>query len=252
MGSWLVFWWSPARKVTPALVRGQQIAGRHTVPEPFAHGTTAQRQQWRQLIATMEGSLRLHRHRPGSLTKLDAYLHERTDGAIGSLPTDSRCRTEAILDGNECITRKTLDRIVDQDTEAVREQRRRNRRTRRTLIKTPRDTLHRLPVTPPPIHLETLGSYLHRLASLVGWPSAPVLLNVLQPAFCDPTPPITVHIHTPRSHRCRPGTFQPQTSSAVSMMRRSLARCSSWPSTLPSTVEEKPHCGERQSCSIGT
>ncbi|MGR6924374.1 TniQ family protein [[Actinomadura] parvosata] len=31
-------------------------------------------------------------------------------------------------------------------------------------MQTPHDVLHRLPVTPPPFHRETLGSYLHRLA----------------------------------------------------------------------------------------
>ena len=42
---------------------------------------------------------------------------------------------------------------------------------------------------------------------------------------------------------------QPQTSSATSTIRRSFAHCSPRVSALPSTVEEKPHCGERQSCS---
>src|SRR5918995_1080837 len=50
----------------------------------------------------------------------------------------------------------------------------------------------------------------------------------------------------------RPLGPQPQTSCAVSTIRRSLATCSSCVSALPSTVEEKPHCGERQSCSSGT
>ena len=45
----------------------------------------------------------------------------------------------------------------------------------------------------------------------------------------------------------RPLAPQPQTSCAVSTIRRSLATCSSCVSALPSTVEEKPHCGERQS-----
>src|SRR5262249_50120392 len=45
---------------------------------------------------------------------------------------------------------------------------------------------------------------------------------------------------------------QPQTSCAVSTTRRSLAACSSWVSALPSTVDEKPHCGDRHNCSSGT
>ena len=44
----------------------------------------------------------------------------------------------------------------------------------------------------------------------------------------------------------------PQTSSAVSTISRSLAICSSRQDLPLSTVEEKPHCGERQSCSRGT
>jgi hypothetical protein len=39
----------------------------------------------------------------------------------------------------------------------------------------------------------------------------------------------------------------PHTSSAVSTTRRSLAACCSRVRALPSTVEEKPHWGERQS-----
>lgn len=116
-------------------VRGQQIAGRYTVTdtEPFAYGTTAQRQNWRNLIASLEDALRLHRHKPGSLVKLDGYLHERTDGAIGSLSQLVRgAALEAIINGSEAITRKTLETIeVDQAAEDARQEHRRNRRPRR-------------------------------------------------------------------------------------------------------------------------
>ncbi|MFD3728915.1 AAA family ATPase [Streptomyces sp. NPDC058671] len=116
-------------------VRGQQISGRYTVTdtEPFAYGTTAQRQNWRNLIASLEDALRLHRHKPGSLVKLDGYLHERTDGAIGSL-SQLVCGAalEAIINGSEAITRKTLETIeVDQTAEDARQEHRRNRRPRR-------------------------------------------------------------------------------------------------------------------------
>src|SRR5580704_234344 len=40
---------------------------------------------------------------------------------------------------------------------------------------------------------------------------------------------------------------QPHTSLAISTTIRSFAHCSSSASTLPSSVEAKPHCGERQS-----
>ena len=43
----------------------------------------------------------------------------------------------------------------------------------------------------------------------------------------------------------------PQTSSAISTIMRSFAHCSSSASVLPSSVEAKPHCGDRQSCSSG-
>ncbi|MGC5360295.1 AAA family ATPase [Streptomyces sp. DT24] len=116
-------------------VRGQQIAGRYTVTdtEPFAYGTTAQRQSWRNLIASLEDALRLHRHRPGNLVKLDSYLHERTDGAIGSLSQLVRgAALEAIINGSEAVTRKTLETIeVDQTAEDARQEHRRNRRPRR-------------------------------------------------------------------------------------------------------------------------
>jgi hypothetical protein len=43
------------------------------------------------------------------------------------------------------------------------------------------------------------------------------------------------------------GRAQPHTSAAVSTTSLSLARCSSAVSLFPSTVEEKPHCGDRHS-----
>ncbi len=43
------------------------------------------------------------------------------------------------------------------------------------------------------------------------------------------------------------GDYFPHTSSATSTQSRSFAHCSSSASTLPSSVEAKPHCGDRQS-----
>jgi hypothetical protein len=107
--------------------RGQQIAGRFGVItcQAFPYGTAAQRQQWQALIATLEQSLRLHRHQQGQLLRLDAYLHERTDGMIGSLSHLIRgAAVEAILDGSEKITRETLDRIgLDHAAETARTRR---------------------------------------------------------------------------------------------------------------------------------
>ena len=50
-----------------------------------------------------------------------------------------------------------------------------------------------------------------------------------------------------------PAARQPQTDFAVSTIRRSLSHCcSSRERRCPRTVEEKPHCGERQSWSTST
>jgi hypothetical protein len=107
--------------------RGQQIAGRFGVItcRPFAYGTVLQRQEWRALIASLEQALRLHRHAPGRLVRLDSYLHERTDGMIGSLSHLIRgAAVEAILDGTEKITKETLERIrLDQAAETTRSRR---------------------------------------------------------------------------------------------------------------------------------
>src|SRR6266511_1306145 len=45
---------------------------------------------------------------------------------------------------------------------------------------------------------------------------------------------------------------QPQTSFEISTIMRSFAHCSSSARTLPSSVEAKPHCGERQYWSSDT
>ncbi|MFE5588168.1 TniB family NTP-binding protein [Kitasatospora sp. NPDC056531] len=86
--------------------RGQQIAGRFTlVPTaPFPYNT-----EWKGLVATLEGTLLLHRHQPGTLTRLDRYLHDRTGGMIGALSHAIRgAAIDAILTGAEAITKESL------------------------------------------------------------------------------------------------------------------------------------------------
>jgi hypothetical protein len=103
-------------------VRGRQIAGRFTVigASAFAYGTGEQREQWRALVATMESTLRLHRHKAGSLVALDEYLYRRSGGMIGSLSHLVRgAAVLAIEDGTERITRALLD-IVPVDHAAER------------------------------------------------------------------------------------------------------------------------------------
>jgi len=96
-------------------VRGRQIAGRFTVipAAPFAYGTRAQRGQWRALIAALESLLRLHRHRTGSLVRLDEYLYRRSGGMIGSLSQLVRgAAILAIEDGSEQVSKQLLDSVA--------------------------------------------------------------------------------------------------------------------------------------------
>jgi len=89
--------------------RGEQIAGRFGMVRT---GPFGQDPQWIALIAALEDSLRLHRHRPGTLTKLDRYLHQRTHGMIGSLLWLIRSAAiNAVLDSAEQITKKSLDAV---------------------------------------------------------------------------------------------------------------------------------------------
>lgn len=89
--------------------RGEQIAGRFGMVRT---GPFSQDPQWTALIAALEQSLRLHRHRPGTLTKLDRYLHQRTHGMIGSLLWLIRSAAiNAVLDGTEKITKQSLDAV---------------------------------------------------------------------------------------------------------------------------------------------
>ena len=101
-------------------VRGKQIAGRcvliSTSPFPY-------QQEWKGLVATMEAALRLHRHQPGSLAKMDRYLHHRTGGMIGSLSHLIRAGAiSAIVDGREAITRDLLEEIpLDHAAQSLRD-----------------------------------------------------------------------------------------------------------------------------------
>ena len=87
-------------------------------------GPFGQDQQWITLIAALEGSLRLHRHRPGTLPQLGSYLHRRTHGMIGSLLWLVRSAAiQAVTDGTEKITRKDLDAIqVNMASQTARPQ----------------------------------------------------------------------------------------------------------------------------------
>jgi hypothetical protein len=89
--------------------RGEQIAGRFSMIRTGAFGCG---QQWQALIAALESSLRLHHHSAGSLVELAGYLHNRSNGMIGSLLRLVRAAAiQAVLDGSEAITRATLESI---------------------------------------------------------------------------------------------------------------------------------------------
>jgi hypothetical protein len=98
-------------------VRGKQIAGRcvlvKTGPFPYQG-------EWKSLVATLEAALRLHRHEPGCLIRLDRYLHKRTGGMIGSLSHLVRAAALTAIDTSvEVITRDLLDSIpVDYAAES--------------------------------------------------------------------------------------------------------------------------------------
>lgn len=90
--------------------RGRQLAGRcgviHTSAFPDAT-------EWRQLVAAMEGTLRLHCHPPGTLVAEARYLHRRTGGMIGSLAHLIRAAAiQAMLDGTEHLTRALMDTVL--------------------------------------------------------------------------------------------------------------------------------------------
>lgn len=98
--------------------RGRQLAGRcaliSTGPFPF----TA---EWKQLLAAMEATLRLHQHRSGALVAHARYLHQRTGGMIGSLGHLIRAAAiRAIITGEEQLTRGVLDRVrIDHAAESA-------------------------------------------------------------------------------------------------------------------------------------
>ncbi|VBA31954.1 hypothetical protein LAUMK4_05632 [Mycobacterium persicum] len=96
-------------------MRGRQIAGRFIslTTSAFGYATEIEKDDWAKLVATLEAALRLNRHKPGTLLKDAAYLHQRTGGMIGSLDQlIYEAANKAITDGAEKITRKHLDAII--------------------------------------------------------------------------------------------------------------------------------------------
>lgn len=94
--------------------RGGQIAGRFVVipAAPFTHATAEDQDVWRALVGTLESTLRLHHHTPGTLAGLSEYLFHRTGGMIGSLSQVIRgAAVIAIEDESERITEDLLQAV---------------------------------------------------------------------------------------------------------------------------------------------
>ncbi|MGW2546199.1 TniB family NTP-binding protein [Kitasatospora sp. NPDC001574] len=107
--------------------RGAQIAGRFTLipTHPFPYND-----EWKGLVKTMEDTLLLHKHKPGTLVALDHYLHERTGGMIGALSHLIRgAAIDAILMGTEELDRSGLDSIP-LDVAATAQDRKKRRASR--------------------------------------------------------------------------------------------------------------------------
>jgi hypothetical protein len=90
--------------------RGRQLAGRcgviNTSPLPYAN-------EWKSLVAAMEGTMRLHRHTAGTLVSDAKYLHRRTGGMIGSLAHLIRSAAiRSMLDETESVTRELMDTVL--------------------------------------------------------------------------------------------------------------------------------------------
>lgn len=96
-------------------MRGRQILGRFVPIKtgPFAYRTDQDKQDWVKLVASMEQTLRLHKHQAGTLIKRADYLHARTGGMIGSLDQlIYEAANDAITDGTEKITKAHLDAVL--------------------------------------------------------------------------------------------------------------------------------------------
>ncbi|WP_461071281.1 TniB family NTP-binding protein [Streptomyces pseudoechinosporeus] len=92
---------------------GVQLAGRDTLitcgPLPARQGQT---RPFTDVITDLENALDLTSHRPGTLPRHHAYLHQRTAGRIGSLTRLIRqAAITAITDGTEKITKAALDAV---------------------------------------------------------------------------------------------------------------------------------------------
>ncbi|MGR6977517.1 TniB family NTP-binding protein [Mycobacteroides abscessus] len=99
-------------------VRGQQISGRSILVRT---GTYVCNDEWKALVASLEASLRLYKHREGTLVRNAKYLYHRTGGSISSLSHLVRVSAiSALINGDDAITRGVLEEaIIDHAAEST-------------------------------------------------------------------------------------------------------------------------------------
>ncbi|MET8698287.1 TniB family NTP-binding protein [Kitasatospora sp. NPDC004723] len=93
--------------------RATQTSGRNTLHQMRKFGTTkAEKVAWVEVVAALEGTLALYRHRQGQLAALSPYLYERTGGSICGLSDLIReSAIEAVTSGEEAITEELMETI---------------------------------------------------------------------------------------------------------------------------------------------
>ncbi|SDE23844.1 ATP-binding protein [Streptomyces prasinopilosus] len=112
--------------------RGAQLAARCKIlrTPPLLNSTPEQKASWRALLGDMELSLRLARHRTGTLERHADYIHRLTGGVMSSLSHLIReAAIRSVLDGSTAITKQQLSQVVldIQATNAARAGRRQRR-----------------------------------------------------------------------------------------------------------------------------
>lgn len=96
-----------------ATERGAQIGGRFSLLElrPYNLGNQTDAKAWKRIVKAFEQQLPLRHHEHGSLAALSDYLHDRTNGSIGSL---GRLLTGAASDAitDPSIAYERIDRAL--------------------------------------------------------------------------------------------------------------------------------------------
>lgn len=95
----------------------------------FTLGSEQDKREWASVVKAMADALLLYQHKPGSLTRLWRYLHDRSGGSICGLSDLVReSAVEAVHSGPEAITRRLMDTI--EISELAQENYRRTQRAR--------------------------------------------------------------------------------------------------------------------------